>query len=120
MTASLPILHAGHPIWYRSQLAGVAANGEVYAAGWIEPRERPVLRALALAAFEAPHFSPDQQLSFAAYYLLPGDRWADLRGMPDDLIAQTTNLPVEIVQRRRTLPSLGLVDVAVEPESACA
>jgi hypothetical protein len=40
--------------------------------------------------------------------------------MPDELIALTTGLPVELVQRRRTLPSLGLVDVPVEREAACA
>jgi hypothetical protein len=104
----LPILHAALPIWRRGQLVGLVANGEVFTVGWVEPRERSVLRALTIAAQESPSFTPDQQFSFAAYYLLPEERWVDLAWMPDELIASTTGLPVDLVEHRRSLLSLGL------------
>jgi hypothetical protein len=116
----LPPLSAGHPIWYRGQLAGIAANGEVFSFGWVDGRERRVLRALALAAFEAPHLSPDQQFSFAAYYLLPEEVWCDVRHLADELVALTTSLPVEVVHRRRSLPDLGLEVFPRLVEAACA
>src|SRR4051794_28152873 len=106
MSDFLPQLSAGHPIWYRGQLAGVAANGEVFSFGWVDGRERQVLRALALAAFEAPQLSPDQHFSFAAYYLLPDEVWAGVRHLADEMIARTTTVPVEVVRRRRSLPDL--------------
>jgi hypothetical protein len=117
---AMPILHAGHPIWYRGELAGVAANGEVYTVGWIEPRDRLVVRALAIAAFEAPHLTEDQQLSFAAYYVLPEERWEQLQHLPDELIGLTEGLPVDVVTRRRTLPALGLSRGRAADEVACA
>jgi len=117
---ALPMLHAAHPIWYRGQVRAVAIADEVYSVGWIEPRDRPVLRAMALAVFEAPYFTPDQQLSFAAYYLLPEGRWSDLRGLPDELVALRTGLPIDVVQRRRSLPSVEPVAVDREPDSVCA
>ncbi|SRR5258708_18657660 len=117
---SLPVLHAGHPIWYHDRLAGVAANGEVYAIGWTDPSERLVLRALAVAVFEAPSLDPDQQFSFAAYYLLPDDVWHEVERWPDDLIERTVGVPVEIVRRRRTLPPLGLKYADNDAVVACA
>ena len=119
-TDSLPLLHAGHPIWYRGQLAGVAANGEVFSCGWVEARERKVIRALAIAALEAPHLSPEQQLGFAAYYLLPDERWIDLQHLSNDLIAVTTSLPVDLILCRRSLPDLGLMTTSALAEAACA
>ena len=116
----LPILHAGHPICYHGQVRAVAIDDEVYSVGWVEPRERPVLRAMALAAFDAPYFSPDQQLSFAAYYLLPEDRWIDLADLPDELIALQTGLPLDLVQRRRSLPSVEPASADAAPEAVCA
>ncbi len=116
----LPVLHAGHPIWYRGQVRAVAAGDEVYSIGWVEPRERPVLRAMALAVFEAPSLTPDQQLSFAAYYLLPEDTWRDLRQMPDELVALHTGLPLDLIQRRRTLPTVDPVPGDLPREAACA
>ena len=117
---SLPILHAGHPIWYRGELRAVVTGDEVYSVGWVEPRDRPVIRALALAASEAPFFTPDQQLSFAAYYLLPEARWTGLRSMPDELIALQTGLPLDLIQRRRTLPTVEPVDAEATLQAACA
>jgi hypothetical protein len=117
---ALPILHAGHPIWYKGQLAGVAANGEVYAVGWAEPADRLVLRALAVAAFEAPSLDPDQQLSFAAYYLLPDDIWCDIERWPDELIARTVGVPIDVVRRRRALPPLGLKNADTTDAKVCA
>ena len=120
VSESLPSLSAGLPIWYRGQIAGLAANGEVFSFGWVDQQERRVIRALALAAFEAPHLSPDQHFSFAAYYLLPEETWSDLRQLPDELIALSTAVPLEVVRRRRSLPDLG---TAVPPrmlEAACA
>jgi hypothetical protein len=116
---SLPILHAALPVWYRGNLVGLVANGEVFTLGWVEPRERPVVRALALAALEAPSFTPQQQLGFAAYYLLPDERWHDLSWLPDDVIATTTGLPLDVILYRRTLPSLDLAPSA-RPAIACA
>ena len=81
---ALPILHAGHPIWYHGDLAAVVSDGEVYSIGWIGGRDRPVVRAMALAVGEAPHLTSDQQLSFAAYSLLPEERWDALRGSSDE------------------------------------
>ena len=112
---SLPILHLAHPIWYQGRLAAVAANGEVYAVGWVEPDQRPVLRAMALAVFEAPFLAPDQQLGFAAYYLLPSERWRTLCSLPDELIAQQTGLPLDLIRRRRALPSLPWDETAASP-----
>lgn len=117
---SLPILHAGHPIWYRDQLRAVAIGDEVYSVGWVEPRDRPVIRALALAIGEAPRFSPDQQLSFAAYYLLPEERWGDLQSMPDELIALQTGLPLDLIQRRRALPRVEPLRETETTEAVCA
>ncbi len=117
---SLPILHAGHPLWYRGRLVGVAVDGEVYTVGWVEPSERQVVRAIGLAALEAPHFTPDQQLGFAAYYLLPPERWRTLRALPDELIARMAGLPLDLVARRRQLPELGVGDDEVDEEIACA
>ena len=117
---SLPVLHAGHPIWYRGRIRAVAIDDEVYSVGWVEPRERPVLRAIALAVSEAPYFTPDQQLSFAAYYLLPENRWDDLRSTPDELIALHTGLPLDVVQRRRSLPSVETNAADVAASIACA
>jgi hypothetical protein len=117
---ALPILHAAHPVWYRGRLRAVVADDSVYSVGWVEPRERPVIRAMALATVEAPYFTPDQQLSFAAYYLLPEERWADLRAMPDEIIALRTGLPLDVVQRRRTLPSVDITTIEPEAETACA
>jgi len=102
----LPILHAGLPIWYQGRLAAVAVDGEVYSVGWVEPGDRAVLRAMALAALEAPQLTPDQQFSFAAYYLLSEEVWNDLRALPDELIARREGVPVELVRRRRSLPDL--------------
>jgi hypothetical protein len=120
LSNTLPILHAGHPIWYRGELAGVAANGEMYAVGWTEPKDRPVLRALALATFEAPQLTPDQQYSFAAYYVLPEERWVELQLLSDDLIALTECLPIDVVRRRRSLPSLGLATARDDVPAMCA
>jgi len=117
---NLPPLSAGHPIWYRGQLAGIAANGEVFTFGWVEGRDRRLLRALGLAAFEAPQLTPDQQFSFAAYYLLPEESWCELRQLPDELIALSTWLPVELVRRRRSLPELGLTIPTRCVEAVCA
>ena len=117
---SLPTLSAGTPIWYGGQLAGIAANGEVFSFGWVEGRERRVLRALALAAFEAPHLSSDQHFSFAAYYLLPEESWAEVRHLPDELAALSTSLPLEVVRRRRALPDLGIATTPLLLEAACA
>ncbi len=117
---SLPILHAAHPIWYRGQVRAVAVGDEVYSIGWVEPPERPVLRAMALAIIDAPSFSPDQQLSFAAYYLLPEEKWRDLRQMPDELIARRTGLPLDLIQRRRSLPTVDPVSDDHAAEAACA
>ena len=117
---SLPVLHAGHPIWYKDRLAGVASNGEVYAVGWVDPSERLVLRALAVAIFEAPSLDPDQQFSFAAYYLLPDEVWLEVERWPDDLIERTVGVPLEIVRRRRELPSLGVNYATKEAEAICA
>jgi hypothetical protein len=112
---SLPILHLAHPIWYQGRLAAVAANGEVYAVGWVEPGQRPVLRAMALAVFEAPFLAPDQQLGFAAYYLLPSERWRALCSLPDELIARQTGLPLDLIRRRRALPPLPGDETVVPP-----
>jgi hypothetical protein len=120
VSENLPPLSAGHPIWYRGQLAGIAANGEVYSFGWVDGRERRLIRALGLAALEAPQLSPDQQFSFAAYYLLPEETWCEVWQMSDDLIALTTSVPVEVVRRRRVLPDLGLSKRPGYIESACA
>lgn len=117
---SLPILHAAHPIWYRGQIRAVAVGDEVYSVGWVEPRERPVLRAMALAIADAPYFTPDQQLSFAAYYLLPEADWRELRQLPDELIALRTGLPVDLIQRRRSLPSVEPEPIDCAPEAVCA
>lgn len=117
VSEALPILHAGHPVWYRGQLRAVTLGEEVYSVGWVEPRDRTVIRALALAASEAPHFSADQQLSFAAYYLLSEERWENLRHLPDELIALQTGLPLDLIQRRRTLPR---VDPVREDEPLAA
>ena len=115
---TLPILHAGHPIWYRGRLAGVAANGEVYTVGWTNPADRLVIRALGIAAFDGPHLDADGQFGFAAYYLLPDDVWDDVQRWPDELIEKTTGVPVELVRRRRILPGLGVKCADVLAESA--
>jgi len=117
---SLPVLNAGLPIWYRGKLAAVAVDGEVYSVGWVEAGDRSVVRAMALAAFDAPHFTPDQQFSFAAYYLLPDDLWCDLQALPDELIAQHAELPVDLVRRRRILPSVEPRACSECPVPACA
>jgi hypothetical protein len=117
---ALPVLHAGHPIWYRGRLAAVACDEEVYSVGWLEQRDRPVVRAMALAVFEAPHLTADQQFSFAAYYLLPEERWDDLRAASDETIACLTGLPVDLVQRRRVLPSVRTSFATPEPAAICA
>ncbi|MGH2461352.1 MAG: hypothetical protein ACRDIY_21045 [Chloroflexota bacterium] len=117
---ALPILHAGHPIWYRGQLRAVAIGDEVYSVGWVEPRDRSVIRALALAVSEAPYFTSDQQLSFAAYYLLPEARWDDLHGLPDELVALQTGLPLDLIERRRVLPRVEPIGAGEEPEAVCA
>lgn len=119
LMSSLPVLHAGHPIWYRGELAAIASGGEVYSVGWLSGPDRQVVRAMALAAFDAPQLTSDQQLSFAAYYLLPEERWDDLRSLSDDLAARVTGLPIELVERRRTLPSVR-VDALPAAESICA
>ena len=120
VSENLPPLSAGFPIWYRGQIAGIAANGEVFSFGWVDGRERRVLRALALAAFEAPHLSEDQQFSFAAYYLLPEESWMEIRHLPDELIGLSTTLPLEVVRRRRSLPDLGIATHPQLLEAACA
>jgi hypothetical protein len=117
---SLPILHAGHPIWYRGRLAGVAANGEVYTVGWASTGDRLVLRALAIAAFEGPHLDADGQFSFAAYYLLPDEVWTEVERWPDELIENTVGVPIELVRRRRILPSLGVKSAETTIEPVCA
>jgi len=117
---TLPILNAGLPIWYHGKLAAVAVDGEVYSVGWVEPGDRSVLRAMALASFDAPHFTSDQQFSFAAYYLLPEDLWCDLQALPDELIARHAELPVDLVRRRRILPSVEPRACPECPVSACA
>ena len=120
VSENLPPLSAGLPIWYRGQIAGIAANGEVFSFGWVDGRERRVLRALALAAFEAPEMSADQHFSFAAYYLLPDESWVEVRHLPDELIALSTSLPLEVVRRRRSLPDLGIAQPPRLIEAACA
>jgi hypothetical protein len=120
VSENLPPLSAGFPIWYRGQVAGIAANGEVFSFGWVDGRERRVLRALALAAFEAPHMSADQHFSFAAYCLLPEESWKEVRHLPDELIALSTSLPLEVVRRRRSLPDLGIATPPRLIEAACA
>ena len=117
---ALPILHAGHPIWYHGEVAAVAGNGEVYTLGWLDSRDRPVVRAMAIAAFEAPHLSADQQLSFAAYYLLPEERWDDLRGASDEVVALATGLPLDLIERRRILPSVRTSFSTTECDAVCA
>jgi hypothetical protein len=101
-------------------LLGVAANDEVYAVGWVTPGERLVLRALAVATFEEPSLDPDQQLSFAAYYLLPEETWSDVERWPDELIERTVGIPLDVIQRRRSLPPLGVKLAAYEMEAVCA
>lgn len=113
---SLPTLNAGQAIWYRGELAAVASGGEVYSIGWLAGPDRLVVRAMALAAFEAPHLTSDQQFSFAAYYLLPEERWDDLRHLGDEPASRIAGLPVELIERRRILPSVR-VEVP-EPASA--
>jgi hypothetical protein len=120
VSETLPPLSAGLPIWYRGQLAGIAANGEVFSFGWVDGRERRVLRALALAAFDAPEMSPDQHFSFAAYYLVPDETWVELRHLPDELIALSTSLPLDVIRRRRSLLELGVARPALLVEAACA
>lgn len=117
---ALPVLHAAHPIWYQGRLRAVTIADEVYTVGWVEPRERLVLRAMALAISEAPRLTADQQLSFAAYYLLPEEQWAKLRSWPDDLIARQTGLPIDLVQRRRSLPPLDSREPSVASDTVCA
>jgi hypothetical protein len=117
---ALPILHAGHPIWYRGRLAAVASDDEVYAVGWLDQRDRPVVRAMALAAFEAPHLTADQQFSFAAYYLLPEERWDQLQKHCDEVVALLTGLPRDVVERRRILPSVRTSFAEPTLESVCA
>ncbi|HEX5416041.1 MAG TPA: hypothetical protein VFZ25_10275 [Chloroflexota bacterium] len=119
-TGTLPILNAGHPIVFRGDLVGVVSDGEIFAVGWIEPRDRPVVRAMGLAILDAPHFTPDQQFAFAAYYLLPEELWDDLRVMPDELIARRTDLPLDLIRCRRGLPSLAFRDALPVPEVICA
>lgn len=119
-TGSLPILNAGHPILFRGDLVGVVSDGEIFAVGWIEPRDRPVVRAMGLAILEAPHFTADQQFSFAAYYLLPEELWDDLQVMPDELIARRTDLPLDLIRCRRGLPSLAFRDAIPTPDDICA
>ena len=117
---SLPVIHAGHPIWYRGQLMGVAASGEVTTVGWVGGADRLVVRALAVAAFEAPHLDPDQQFSFAAYFLLPDDIWNDVERWPDELIERTVGVPGDVVSRRRSLPTLGFGRDPQRAEPVCA
>lgn len=119
---ALPTLHAAHPIWYQGKLRAVTVADEVYTVGWVEPEERLVLRAMALAVSEAPRLTADQQLSFAAYYLLPEERWASLQALPDELIARQAGVPIELVQRRRSLPALGTgTEAAIaDPITVCA
>lgn|GEM_PF-4239054 len=119
-TDTLPILNAAYPIVYRGDLVGVVADGEIYAAGWIEGCDRPVVRAMGLAIIEAPQLTPDQQFSFAAYYLLPEEIWDDLQDVPDELIARRVNLPLDIIRCRRNLPALGLRVLPGSPEDICA
>jgi hypothetical protein len=121
--AALPILHAAHPIWYRGNLVAVASQGEVFSVDWLSGPDRTVVRALGLAVVEAPYLTPDQQLDFAAYFLLPEERWGDLQALTDDCIASQAALPVDLVRRRRTLPTLGLnlAEVPdVPPVAICA
>jgi hypothetical protein len=101
-------------------LLGIAANGEVYSAGWVSPGERLVLRALGVAIFEAPSLEPDQQLGFAAYYLLPDEVWSEVERWPDELIERTVGVPLDVIQRRRSLPPLGVKFAAPEAEAVCA
>ena len=117
---SLPILHAGHPIWYRGRVAAVTVDGEVYSIGWAEPADRTVLRALALAASEAPYFTANQQLGFAAYYLLPDERWGNLRLLPDEAIERATGLPIDLIACRRALPPLDSSDLELAAALAVA
>lgn len=119
-TEGLPILNAGHPLWYRGRLVGVASHGEAYTVGWIAPPDRPVIRAMALAVLEAPDLSEAQQLAFAAYYLLPEERWAILASRPDELIAARTGLPLDLVRCRRGLPALDGESVVSATHCICA
>lgn len=119
-TGTLPILNAGHPIVFRGDLVGVVSDGEIFAVGWIEPRDRPVVRAMGLAILEAPHFIAEQQFSFAAYYLLPEEIWSDLEPMPDELIARRTDLPLDLIRCRRGLPSLAFRSATPAPNEICA
>ena len=117
---ALPILHAGHPIWYRGEVAAVASNGEVFTVGWLDTQDRPVVRAMAIAAFEAPHLSDDQQFSFAAYFLLPEERWDDLCRASDEVVALATGLPIDLIRRRRILPSVRTAFCTPERDVVCA
>src|ERR1700676_1424410 len=99
---ALPVINAGHPVWYRGQLVGVAANGEITTIGWVDGADRLVLRALAVAIFEAAQLDPDQQFSFAAYYLLPDEIWNDVERWPDELIERTVGVPLDVIARRRS------------------
>ncbi len=117
---SLPILHAGHPIWYRGRLAAIAANDEVYSVGWTDGADRLVVRAMAVAVFEAPQLDSDGQLSFAAYYLLPDEVWDEVERWPDELIERTVGVPQDLIRRRRSLPSLGPKSATQEAETVCA
>lgn len=117
---ALPVIHSGHPVWYRGQLAGVAANGEVTTIGWLDAAARLVVRALAAAVFEAPQLDPDQQFSFASYCLLPDEIWNDMEGWPDELIERIVGVPADVIRRRRSLPSLGATISDGGYERACA
>jgi hypothetical protein len=120
VTVSLPILHAGHPIWYQGRLVGIAADGEVYTVGWIDPSERSLFRALGAAVLEAPSLDADGQFSLATYCLLPDEIWLDREDWPDELIARTVGVPLDVVHRRRDLPPLGAnyADTVLEPVCA--
>lgn len=120
LEGTLPSLHAAHPIWYRGQLAAVTVDEEVYSVGWADPADRLVLRAMALGLQDAPYFTAEQQLSFAAYYLLPEERWCDLALMTDELISRTTGLPLDLIHRRRELPPLGFECPDRAEAAACA
>jgi hypothetical protein len=101
-----PTLRLGRPIFYRGDIAAILCGQEAFIADTLSQSDARVVRAMAQAAFEAPHIDDDQLLVYAGYLLLRDELLEEHRDKSDDVFAHLTILPPDFIRHRRRMPPL--------------